>query len=278
MADCDSTMVSLYEEGPDPMPDDQPDRVVVLIGRTGAGKSTMANVLAGKENLFDESSRAISKTIGTPIKLVAVHFAGTRYVLKIVDTISIGATMLNPVDVLNQLARIANNCTGGINQVLFVTSSRFTKEEEDAFHMMKSIIFQPEVLAYTSVIRTNCVEHDEPAADFRVRTDLEQQSPVMKHVHKFLLVDNPPTERGITRQKAMEDRCRSRQRVLGHLIFNCRERYFPDSLHRVQERIKGMMYEETTLQRELEATKKEQAALLKELASIQRTMDTRSRP
>ena len=256
------------------MPDEQPDRVVVLIGRTGAGKSTMANVLAGKESLFDESSGAMSSTKGTPTELVAVHFAGTRYVLKIVDTIGIGDTKLKPVDVLNQLAHIANNCTGGINQVLFVTSSRFTKEEEDAFDMMKSVIFQTEVLNYTSVIRTNCVEYDEPAEEVRVRTDLQQQSPVMKHVHKFLLVDNPSLKKEKSRDSAMEDRCKSRQRVLGHLILNCKERYSPDTLTRIQERVKDKIAEETKVERELEATKKEQASLQKELASVQQTMDT----
>ncbi|XP_065197875.1 trichohyalin-like [Sycon ciliatum] len=267
MAACNSSMVSLYEEGPDPRPDEQPDRVVVLIGRTGAGKSTMANVLAGKESLFNESSGAMSCTKETPTELVAVNFGSTHYVLKIVDTIGIGDTKLKPVDVLNQLAHIANNCTGGINQVLFVTSSRFTKEEEEAFDMMKSVIFQTEVLNYTSVIRTYCVEYDEPEEEVRVRTDLQQQSPIMKHVKKFLLVSNPSLKKERGRELAMEDRCQSRQRVLAHLILNCKERYSPDTLQRIQERVKDKIDEEKKLEQELNATKKE-------LASVQQTMDT----
>ncbi|XP_065198147.1 uncharacterized protein LOC135829685 [Sycon ciliatum] len=271
MANCDSTYVSLYEDGLDPMPDEQADRVVVIIGRTGAGKSAMANVLAGKENLFHESSAGMTEPSETPTELVAVHFGGTRYVLKIVDTIGIGDKKLKPVEVLNQLAHIASKCTGGINQVLFVIQSRFTKEEEDA---LRSAMFQGEVIQYTSIICTKCVEYEDPAEEIRLKKYLQEISPVMASVKKFLLVDNPPTTRKITRETAMDDRLQSRKRVLGHLIMNCKERYSPDTLQRIQERVKDKIDEETKLERLLEPTKKEQASLQKELASIQQTMDT----
>ena len=83
-----------------PVSDLEVDRTVVLIGRTGSGKSTCANTLAGygedkdKDKMFGESCSSISETKELESRTVVVSWRGKEYTLKIVDTIGIGDTNL----------------------------------------------------------------------------------------------------------------------------------------------------------------------------------------
>jgi len=71
-----------------------PCRNVLLIGRTGNGKSTLGNVLINKNNRFEEvfkeSSGGISKTRAKQSEVF--EYEGTNY--RIIDTIGIGDTKL----------------------------------------------------------------------------------------------------------------------------------------------------------------------------------------
>ena len=82
-----------------------PDRTVVFIGRTGSGKSTCANALAGQTDLFKESDGSVSETKNIDAKLVPLIWQTHQYTVKIVDTIGIGDTNLPPDEVLATNAR-----------------------------------------------------------------------------------------------------------------------------------------------------------------------------
>jgi GTPase Era involved in 16S rRNA processing len=97
-------------------------RTVLLIGKTGNGKSTVGNVLAGA-HVFAESAKAASETKHAQVHYVTIE--GVQY--KIVDTIGIGDTELTQEAVCMRIADACVECKDGINQVLFVTKDRFTK-------------------------------------------------------------------------------------------------------------------------------------------------------
>ena len=131
------------------------NRTVVFIRRTGSGKSTCANTLAGEFGLLKESGGSVSQTKKVDAKEVTLTWKTGQYNLKIVDTIGIGDTDLSADEVLKRLAEACYECRKGINAVYFVTGGRFTDEEADAWDILWQVLFGPEILRYTSIVRTH---------------------------------------------------------------------------------------------------------------------------
>ncbi|CAG8791280.1 16467_t:CDS:2, partial [Racocetra fulgida] len=90
---------------------------VLLIGRTGNGKSTLANVLSGTTK-FKEGKYAVSET--RDIQDATFEYLCKRY--RIIDTVGIGDTKLSEKEVLDKMAEATYSIRDGLYQVLFVTS------------------------------------------------------------------------------------------------------------------------------------------------------------
>ena len=112
-------------------------RNILLIGRTGSGKSTLGNVLINQNNnfeeVFKESDGSVSATKEIKEKIVEIDLTrdgSEKRKYRIIDTIGIGDTKLTPQGVLTRLAEIGSRVKReGLNHILFVTQGRFTKEE-----------------------------------------------------------------------------------------------------------------------------------------------------
>src|SRR5690349_18828520 len=118
-------------------------RTILLLGKTGNGKSTLANVLSGT-NLFTESAGSTSETRELNIQLIEIKLnedGSEKVNYRIIDTVGVGDTRLTPQGVLYKLAKIAHSLDNGLNQILFVVGQRFTKEEVEAYNLLKQIIF-----------------------------------------------------------------------------------------------------------------------------------------
>ena len=127
-------------------------RTVVLIGRTGNGKSTCANVIAGcnsddpEQQLFRESDTAASETKDIIQKIVRVTWNKTVYDLNIVDTTGLGDTSLSEEQVLKRLAKVCHTCKEGLNAVFFIVKDRLTKVEADAWDIILESYFHSRYL------------------------------------------------------------------------------------------------------------------------------------
>lgn len=136
----------------------------MLIGRTGSGKSTLANVLMGTDK-FVESARStsVTKNVEEGVVEVDINEDGSEKVkYRVIDTIGIGDTKLTPIGVLTKLAEMAGRVKReGLSQILFVTRGRFSKEEIEAYDLLSSIIFDKEVLKYTTIVRAGFPEFED---------------------------------------------------------------------------------------------------------------------
>src|SRR5436190_24098243 len=124
-------------------------RTILLLGRTGNGKSTVANVISNT-NKFKESELGASET--RDIQSESFEIDEVRY--NIVDTIGIGDTSLSEKQVLIKLAEATNAIKDGLNQILFVTSGRFTEEEIKAYTLLRTVFFNEDIGKYTTIVRT----------------------------------------------------------------------------------------------------------------------------
>eukprot|EP00117_Sycon_ciliatum_P023751 scpid61525/ scgid20111/ len=276
MASIQDLDTPLVEEDKFPPEGTSPDRVIVLFGGTGVGKSTVGNVLAGRPNLFAESSDTKSETKGINSKLVYVRHRGEqRYVLKIIDSMGLGDTESGDHDIstLYQLARLVTGCKGGIHQILFITESRFTDVQRECFELMQRVIFTEDVLRFTCVVRTFSEHFEESSQEVKVRDDLREQSDMMKKINRFILVNCPPTTREKTRELHEEDRRLSRVKLLDHIILGCKEIFNPGDLKDANARVGAYVQSESKLQREVDEAKQEIEKLKKEIAEKQQSAD-----
>ncbi|CAG8618711.1 12075_t:CDS:1 [Acaulospora morrowiae] len=134
-------------------------RSVLLIGKAGNGKSTLANVITGT-NEFNESTSTIFGT--KKVKYLVFEHEGIKY--RIFDTVGIGDPTRPIEEILSTLGVEADIISEGLNQILFVTRGRFTREEVEAFKLLKNTIFDEQVVNYTTIICTDFQEFEDDEA------------------------------------------------------------------------------------------------------------------
>ena len=239
-------------------------RNILLIGTTGSGKSTLANVLMG-ENRFRESSRSISitKNVEEGTFEVEIDKEGKEKIkYRVIDTIGIGDTKMKPQGVLMRLAEMADRVKQeGLNQILFVIKSRFTKEEIEAYDLLSSIIFEKEVINYTTIVRTGFEEFEDKEAcdDDRGLLRTENAELAQLRAVDIIYLDNPPLKgRNAESNKLIREE--SRKRILTYLG-GCRKTYRPKNIDTLDERVQDYKTNEEKLKekmKELEKARKEQ--------------------
>nr|CAG8539834.1 9336_t:CDS:2 [Entrophospora candida] len=190
---------------------------ILLLGRKGSGKTTLANVINNTNNNTEKST----------------------YRYEIIDPEGIGDRRLTPQGILYKFADAAAATGGikdGINQILFVINGRFTEEEIETFETLQSIIFNDEnIVNFTTIIKTKFPvfeEDDECEKDYNDMISVDDKiSQLVKSCKKVIHVDNPPiTPR--TKQVAEEIREESRKKILSYLC-TCTEVYMPKNLQEV---------------------------------------------
>ena len=128
---------------------------LLLIGKTGNGKSTLANVLTQSAK-FTESAGSTSQT-----RIIqAEQFKHNEQSYSIIDTPGFFDTKLKQEEILDIIAEAVYLVKDGLSQVFFVSKGRFDHYEMSTYNILREIIFDKCVSDYTTLVRTNFVDFD----------------------------------------------------------------------------------------------------------------------
>ncbi|CAG8810092.1 5857_t:CDS:1 [Cetraspora pellucida] len=269
-------------------------RNILLIGRTGQGKSSLANTIVNDEKSFDngnefneifkESDKTLSQTkkIQEEIFTIERKIKGKMENLKyrIIDTVGIGDTSLSQRAVLVEIAKGCKKVKKGINQILFVCGERLTPEEILAYDILRNILFDQmidkDITKYTTIVRTKFYNFEnEEECENDVQSLLKESNRVIVEViescdKRIVHVDVPPINiKGEGKQNQIntnkEIRKEARKKLLNHLA-TCRDVYIPESLNRISKRIDDLLINENEkLKKQLETSQKKLEKLQEQL-------------
>jgi hypothetical protein len=168
---------------------------------------------------------------------------------------------MNEQQVLYKIAEAAHKVRDGLSQVLFVAKGRFTDEEIFTYNLLREIIFDADIVNYTTIVRTNFSNFRNSEKCGTDRTKMINENPklgeVIKSCNRVIHVDNSPMniddelEISINKRKREE----SRNKILVHLNTNCHLNYKPKNLDDLNSRIANHITDIQRLQKELREAK-----------------------
>ena len=227
---------------------------ILLIGRSGNGKSTLANVLTNT-NDFKESIGSTSET--RIIQSQEFNILDTKYL--VIDTPGIGDTKLPQEQVLDIIAEAVYLAREGVSQVLFVSKTRFDQYEMATYNILREVIFDAEITKHTTLIRSHFsefAEKEDCQEDLEKMLEQDDLKEIIESCQKRVIhVDNPSVATNLADEKRtinQKQRIASHKKILAHLTNRCIVDYQPSQLKNLNQALEKVMKEKKDLETKLQ--------------------------
>jgi len=136
-------------------------RNIVVLGKTGSGKSTIANKVSGTTSFKVSSSieSVTRKASHTEVEVLSGH---VKYNFKIVDTVGLFDTHVKNSSVMQDVKLyFRDKVPEGVNLVLFVfKNGRYSPEEKETFEYLIEN-FRDDISQISALIITGCEDLDD---------------------------------------------------------------------------------------------------------------------
>ena len=168
------------------------DRNVVVVGKTGAGKSTVANkILEGSNpaNQFKVSDTVLdSVTRSVSAKKTLLKTKGdVYYSVVVVDTIGLfdtSALARNNDEIMKEIESFFRERISGVNLILFVfKQGRWTGEEQRTFDLFTKYFVNSEISDISALIVTGCDGYTKERKQ-KVCEEFKEKQPNIYHFMK----------------------------------------------------------------------------------------------
>ncbi len=140
-------------------------RTVMIVGKTGAGKSTVANAIARTDAKFLVKTSFSSVTQECQDCDVSITEENTSYRLRVIDTVGLFDTdsLKNEETIAELKIYLQKFFAEGINLIIFVLKEgRFSSEERATFDLIRKN-FHKDISAISALVLTNCDTKNEAA-------------------------------------------------------------------------------------------------------------------
>jgi hypothetical protein len=158
-------------------------RVIVVVGITGAGKSSTGNTLAGRlHKAFGVSGSVTSVTQAASFR----DYSFVKADWRVVDTPGLGDTNRSAAAVRGELARIARFAPHGVTAfVVVVPRGRFTQEHEAALRELEAIFGAAALRRFAVVALTGAIDPVSEGRQLMTRDALVDEINALPLKHFF---------------------------------------------------------------------------------------------